>query len=196
MNKLNFLVLLAGLSFSFGASAAAKYIFGGDGQTKFLAVGRPSALKIRGEGPGPVGELSAAPTGLAGSIEVDLSALKTGIDMRDEHMKEKYLLTKEHPKATLALTGLAEPTVPVKDAAFTGELEIKGVKKPVQGTYDFESVSGKNTLKARFKIKLTDFAVEIPKYAGISVADTVDVEIESPITTVVVAGPTKPTKKN
>ncbi|MDA1193311.1 MAG: YceI family protein, partial [Candidatus Poribacteria bacterium] len=43
------------------------------------------------------GELSAV-------FEVDLNSIKTGIDLRDQHMRDNFLETKEYPTAVFALT--------------------------------------------------------------------------------------------
>jgi polyisoprenoid-binding protein YceI len=39
----------------------------------------------------------------AGQFEVDLTTVKTGIDMRDQHMREGYLHTDSFPKATFKI---------------------------------------------------------------------------------------------
>lgn len=59
----------------------------------FTAVGRPSALKIKGEGAKATGALKSAGDSLEGEISANLDVFQTGISLRDHHMKEKYLET-------------------------------------------------------------------------------------------------------
>lgn len=43
---------------------------------------------------------------ISGKLRVDLRTLKTGIDMRDEHMREKHLQTDQFPFAYFELSGV------------------------------------------------------------------------------------------
>ncbi len=144
------------------------------GKVEFLAVGKPSFLKVKGEGSTPTGTLTVANGKASGEFSIELAKLSTGIDMRDEHMKDKYLEVAKHPKAIVRFKD-----IDVKDGAAKGaipaELELHGQKKPI--TMDAELKDGKAT--GKFKIKLSDYAIEIPKYSGITIADDVDVTIES-----------------
>ncbi len=58
---------------------------------------------------------------------------------------------------------------------FKGMLTLRGVTKPVEGKF---SVGNKRDVSASFKIKLTDFNVEIPKYLGVTVADEVNIDVK------------------
>lgn len=156
------------------AATATKTMTLESGKVEFLAVGKPSFLKVKGEGATPVGTLTVANGKATGEFSIDLAKLSTGIEMRDEHMKEKYLEVAKHPKAIVRFKD-----IDVKDGAAKGaipaELELHGQKKPI--TMDAELKDGKAT--GKFKIKLSDYAIEIPKYSGITIADDVDVTIES-----------------
>ena len=155
------------------------------GKTMFKAVGRPSALKIIGEGPGPSGQVKVTEGQLRGVFIVDLNGLDTGVGLRTRHMKEKYLEVGKFPRATLILTQAALPAADVSQnfkyekLPFLGTLSLHGVDKPVSGTADIER-TGKNVkVSAGFDLKLTDYGIEIPKYVGITVAEDVTVSIES-----------------
>ena len=156
------------------ATASGKTMTIESGKVEFLAVGKPSFLKVKGEGVTPTGTMTVTNGKATGEFSFDLSKLSTGIEMRDEHMKEKYLEVGKHPKAIVRFKDIE-----VKDGAAKGaipaELELHGQKKPI--TMDAELKAGKAT--GKFKIKLSDYAIEIPKYSGITIADDVDVTIES-----------------
>jgi polyisoprenoid-binding protein YceI len=105
--------------------------------------------------------------------------------MRDEHMKEKYLQTKEYPNAILKIEKIVLPAgfetkpVTIKDQKFDGVLNLHGKDQKVSGTY---SLSDKLELTAQFNIKLSDYGIEIPEYLGIKVADNVVVDTSFPLT--------------
>lgn len=150
----------------------------------FLAVGKPSMLKIHGTAAtGPAGQLKVEGNQLQGSIEMDMDKLDTGIDLRTEHMKEKYLEVKEYPKSTLILIeapvdeGFASTLTNKGEKPFKGKLKLHGKEQEVTGT--FTVVDG--NVAAKFPVKLSDFAVEIPSYLGIKVADVVNVDVILPL---------------
>jgi polyisoprenoid-binding protein YceI len=150
------------------------------GSTEFLAVGRPSMLRVRGKGQGPKGTLELANHIIKGQLEVDLSTLATGIEMRDSHMKEKYLEVGKFQKATLSLEPLKIADAKTGETDFDGTLELHGVKKPVKGHVKYDmSKDGVVAIEAKFPLKITDHQISIPSYAGIKIADDVEVEVKS-----------------
>lgn len=152
------------------------------GHTEFVAIGKPAMLKIHGESPGPQGNLTLKDAKVSGSVKVDLQSLKTGIDLRDDHMKKKYLQVETFPVAELVLQELSLPmkigeiNKKVTDQKFTATLKLHGVSKPVDGTYDVEPLGKTLKVHAAFGLKLSDFNIDIPSYAGLKVADSVDIE--------------------
>lgn len=152
------------------------------GRTEFVAVGKPAMLKIRGETQGPQGNLTFKDVKVSGNIKLDLQGLNTGIDLRDEHMKKRYLEVEKHPVAELTLQDFTLPMKvseikkKVADQKFNAMLKLHGISKPVDGTYEVEP-QGKNLkVHASYHIKLSDFNIDIPSYAGLKVADSVDIE--------------------
>ena len=155
----------------------------GTGAVEFLAVGRPSMLKIHGTATGPVANLSDDGKQLKGSIDFDMDKLDTGIAMRTEHMKEKYLQVKQYPKATLTLSDVPVDAAFEKslssggDKPFKGKLALHGKEHDVAGTYTADN----GLVKAKFPLTLSDYSIDVPKYLGVTVADTVDVNVEIPL---------------
>lgn len=108
----------------------------------------------------------------AKDIVIPLNTLKTGIDLRDRHMREKYFETQKFPQAILKeATG--------KNGKFTGTLVVRDVAKAVTGTYAVES----GNFIAKFRCKVSDFKIQAPKYMGVGVQDEVDVEVAIPVGT-------------
>lgn len=152
----------------------------GTGTVEFLAVGRPSMLKIHGTAAGPAANLADDGKQLTGTIDFDLDKLDTGIAMRTEHMKEKYLQTKQYPKATLTLSDVPVDAAFEKnlssggEKSFKGKLALHGKEHEVAGSYTAEA----GLVKAKFPLTLSDYSIDVPKYLGVTVADTVDVNVE------------------
>lgn len=151
------------------------------GKLNFEAVGRPAMIKIKGESAAPQTVLTFNDGKVYLESHLDLEQLDTGIDLRDEHMKEKYLETKKYPKAKLVITSLKlpadwekNPTI-VAEQEFEGTLNLHGKTSPVKGTF---TLSDKKEANAEFRIKLTDFDIEIPEYLGVKVADLVTIKTQ------------------
>jgi len=164
------------------APAAKSFICpAASGKVEFLATGQPSLLKIRGQAAGPECHLHLNDNVATGQLTFDLNQLDTGIDTRTSHMKEKYLETGRFQKAILTLDALTLPPAAGegKSVEFTGTLELHGVKKPVKGTALIErGNAGKvNGAQADFEILLTDYGIEIPKFAGVIVSERVAIHV-------------------
>jgi polyisoprenoid-binding protein YceI len=113
-------------------------------------------------------------------IGVDLASLKTGIELRDEHLRSpNWLDTDKYPKATFMLTGIFNPSSNTLNdgkkvkATANGQFTVHGVTKkisvPVELTYFKENAMTKAKMpgnllkvKGKFSIKLSDYGVKIP----------------------------------
>lgn len=114
------------------------------------------------------GELKVGPEGFkAKNLVLPIDSLKTGIELRDDHMKKKYFEVGQFPKAVL-LEGEGS------QGKFQGKLEVHGVTQTISGIY---RTSGKS-LEARFKCKLSDFKIKEAKYMGVGVDDEVKVSVK------------------
>lgn len=145
---------------------------------EFSAIGKPGFLEITGTGAVATGTIIEDVGKVSGTIDVALSPLKTGLELRDKHMKEKYLDVDKFPKAIFVL----DPVLPIGTGFdFTGKLTVKA---------DTIAVSGKaikiNTIKpneqevtAEFSVPMSELkSVGVPSYMGITVADKVTVKIK------------------
>lgn len=151
------------------------------GLIEFEATGRPSMIKIKGHGEGATSKFILAGNQLKGVVSFNLDSLKTGIDLRDEHMKEKYLKTKTNPTALMKIPSVTLPAgwslqnAEVKNLAFNAILRLNGVEKAIKGQLNIGAAPLSS--QAEFEIKLSDFQIEIPQYLGIKVADTVKIKV-------------------
>ena len=149
------------------------------GTVSFIATGKPGFLKINGTGPDLQGVLDRDAKGLTGEVSVPLEKFVTGIDLRDEHMKEKYFEVKKYPAAILKITQFDLDAAGVaKEKPFKGTLKFHGVEREVSGVASASNEAGKETVEASFPLILSDYKIDIPSYAGIKVADTVEVRAQ------------------
>lgn len=154
----------------------------GESRVEFLAIGKPSFIKIQGKGGKLFGDLSLSDASVLGSIKFQLGSLETGISMRDSHMKEKYLNVAQYPTAELTLKSVSDlekfvrESIPLKGSAFSGLLKLHGIEKPVAGRIDLERKGRAIKATATFGVKLSEHGIEIPTYMGIKVSEEVQVE--------------------
>lgn len=161
---------------------AAVYKLASDkGQISFLAKGKPALISIKGEGEGATAVIKEKDQTLSGEFSFQLRTLKTGIELRDDHLKTKYLEVDKYPTATLKISNLQMPEKLKDGFAFKGILNLHGVDQSVEGIASIAGESKEQKLSADFKIKLSQFKIEIPSFKGITVAEEVQIKIEAPI---------------
>lgn len=154
------------------------------GKTVFRAVGRPSLLRVKGTAHAPKGRAFLEKDSLSGIFVIELKDFDTGISLRNTHMREKYLEVSKFPQAILEIRDLLLPEK--GEVVFVGTLTLHGVTKPVRGKAQIErrTENGAAFLRAEatLELKISDFGIQTPSYAGITVADvvTIDVECEAP----------------
>jgi polyisoprenoid-binding protein YceI len=112
---------------------------------------------------------------LKGSISVPVASLKTGIDLRDEHMKsENWMDAENYPDITFVIKNVSDVKIETDNrlqAKVTGDFTTHGVTKeivvPVTLTYLDESEQTKQRapgdllgVQATFNITLSEYDVE------------------------------------
>jgi len=140
------------------------------GSAKFEAVGNPGFLTIEGDKGTITGKYSKAGGKLSGSFDIDLNSLSTDMELRDTHMKDKYLETKKYPKATLTVENVVLP----KDGyfKFAGKLTLHGKTNSVSGDCLLKEAIN---FECKFKVGLTDYGIAIPEWKGVTVAKDVNI---------------------
>jgi polyisoprenoid-binding protein YceI len=122
-----------------------------------------------------------------GSLAVDLRTLDTGISLRNEHLRGKYLEVDKGPgydQAVLSeidLKGL-NPDAPDGKGTFTGSLMLHGVKKTVTGPVEVRKAGTSIQVKASFPVTLSDYNISEPSYLGVGVKSTVQVQVAFTVT--------------
>ncbi len=124
----------------------------------------------------------------SGKLTINVASIKTGIDLRDEHMRsEGWLSTDKFPNATFETTRVQ--FVSGTNYRVTGNLTLKGVTKVIttNATVRFIKESEQTraarfkgdlvNVKTEFKIRLSDYNVQIPAQAKGKVGEVVTIKL-------------------
>lgn len=150
------------------------------------------------------GEIRIEPALPAGSVRLSIpvASLKTGIDMRDEHLRsEMWLDEKKYPSIVFESKSFKRIEGKGDQFEVTGDFLLHGVTKELTTTVEWKLIPETATKAAKFpegkwmrfttafSVKLSDFGVKIPEIAGGKVSDTWNVKA------VIFAGTAKPEPK-
>jgi polyisoprenoid-binding protein YceI len=130
-----------------------------------------------------------------GRFEVDLASLKTGIGLRDSHMREQYLETDKYPKTIFQLKRVVETDqnslthdTPVK-MLVEGNFTVHGVTRtitvPLTISYIKESEETKPKLPGdllhivgTFDVLLSDYNIKRPQFVILKLDDKQVVNVD------------------
>ena len=134
---------------------------------------------------------------MGASFEVDVASFNTGIALRDEHFRDRFLHTDRHPKAVFTLDRIISASKKSVasgesvDLEIEGTLVLHGVKKKEQASatvhYIAETPATKKQimpgniigLNASFDIELADYRIERPEMLVLKVGEVVNVDLSS-----------------
>ena len=175
--------LVFALQFS-GAWAKAIDLSSG-AKVEFDAIGKPAMINIKGTGGRAHGTLSLKDSKVTGDFAVNLKDLTTDMELRDEHMKEKYLevgkpgfdkailkIDQKVDNAELPDRGAWEPL------NLKGLLTLHGVTKEVPLTCKVMVADAMAVGTVAFKLRVQDFMIDVPSFAGVTMADEVSVIVQ------------------
>lgn len=154
-----------------------------ESSVRFSALGRPSMLKIQGEVRSLNGTIDANQKTVNLKLEAPLKELTTGISLRDDHTKNKYLEVDKFPVAQIQINDLTLPQTvdaiqEIKNAPFHGNLTLHGETQPIDGTFDLNKINNTITIKTQSQINMKNFKIETPSYMGIKIAETVQLAVD------------------
>jgi hypothetical protein len=168
-------LLLSLFPLTISVVASARLEDAGDVDIHFLAVG-PAGMKINGEAP----TLRASEHDGKLDIEVPLAHVKTGIGLRDRHLK-KDLETDKYPDATLVVER-KKLTFPENDkevsGVATGDFTLHGVSKPLRFQYKVLRPGSDYHVQALATIDIREHGVEVPCYLGVCVEPSVKLKLK------------------
>jgi len=123
---------------------------------------------------------------IKGILQVDLRTLKTGIDTRDEHMRDNHLHTDKYPYAFFEIESAEPlPEMTVLDSTYTakisGNFYIHGNHRKVSvDIFLMRAIqpSGGESMKvrAKFAMNLDEYKIPRPKALFLKLAETIEIE--------------------
>lgn len=126
----------------------------------------------------------------SGKLVIDASSIKTGVDLRDEHMRSaNWLDTAQFPTIEFETTQVS-PKGNDKFAV-TGNLKLHGVTKKVATTVEFKYLPASSATKANgfkgdvvrlttnFDLKLSDYGIKVPSQLTGKVANQVSISVKA-----------------
>ena len=135
------------------------------------------------------GTLSVNPSNLSsvsGRIEVPVSSLDTGVDLRDEHLHGSgWLDAARFPTAVFEITGVEGATAlqPDVEARVTvvGRFTLHGQTRPVRAETRVKLVTTEGPqhlrVRSRFTVNLPSYGVTVPALVRAKVSDTITVNV-------------------
>ena len=179
LRKIVLLVAMVGAPvFALSGEALAKLAKTGDASVAFTATG-PGGLKIVGT----TSELAVADDGQSVAVTVPLRALDTKIELRNKHMREKYLEVDKYPNAvlTVARSELKMPTSGEVSGDAAGTMKIHGREHAVRLHYTAKRAAAGMAVSGTVKVNIKDFGIEEPSFMGAAVKPDVDVSATFPV---------------
>lgn len=148
----------------------AKLASASGGDVAFVATG-PGGLKIEGG----TKDLTVAEDDKSIKVTVPLKNLETGIDLRNKHLREKYLEVPKYPDAVLEITRASLGGKESGEAE--GQLTMHGETQPLKFNYRTERKGDQLLVKSDFVIDIRKWKVEPPAYMGLKVKPEVNVKV-------------------
>jgi polyisoprenoid-binding protein YceI len=141
--------------------APATTSFHGIGPAGFKIDGKTNALDVKEDGANYV-------------VTVPLKDITTGISLRDNHMRNKYLEVDKFPETHLTFAKSAVNVGGEGDAK--GTLTLHGKTKELPFHYTTKCNGDVCDAKATIAINMNDFGIVIPVYLGVTMKPDVTVE--------------------
>jgi polyisoprenoid-binding protein YceI len=116
------------------------------------------------------------------SIKMAIKSFQFEKELMQEHFNENYMESTKYPNSTFK--GNLEGSYDLaKDGEYNitaeGELEIHGVAQKRKIPVNIKVKDGKVSLISKFKVKIEDHKIEVPKMLFQKIAEEVEVTIES-----------------
>jgi polyisoprenoid-binding protein YceI len=168
-------LLLAGATLLVFPSAVLAALHADRGSASFDASG-PAGLRIQGK----TTDISVSEAKESVRVTVALANLDTGIDLRNRHMREKYLEVPKYPTATLDVPRSAlhfpEEAHEIGGSA-SGSMTIHGHSRPAVFTYKARRDHDAIDVTGTTHIDMNDFGIVVPSYLGITVKPGIDISV-------------------
>lgn len=161
------------------------------GESRIQWVSDAPLERITGVNSAVHGSLQVDPQNLAsarGTVHVDVAEMRTGIDLRDEHLRgPDWLDAGTHPRATLEITsveGAAQLTPnEVQHVTLRGRFSLHGVTRDITARAQLRLIPATGDTpaliraQASFDIELADYEISISAPVRLKVANQIRINV-------------------
>src|SRR6218665_90552 len=145
-------------------TGSANATFNGKGPAGFKVEGKTDEVTLKDDGKTVV-------------ITVPLAKLTTGIDLRDKHMREKYLEVEKYPAVVLEVPW-SEIKLPNASHTTThkvkGKLTLHGQTKDVSAEYVVKRNGDVYEASGKMPLNFKEFGIDVPSYMGVTVKPDIE----------------------
>lgn len=180
------LAMAVGTMHSVQAASNAKFTVEGSEESRVQFISKAPLETISGVGHTVTGDIDVDPGAISkakGKIELDVASIRTSVDLRDEHLRsDAWLDAKKYPKIKFELGKIegADKLTPNQavDVKVKGKLTMHGVTREETATAKVRWVPEKGLrVQANFKVKLTDYKIEVPSVVRLKVSDDIELNV-------------------
>lgn len=166
------------LAVASGTAEAGTLRLAGAPKVSFFAKGSPGALDIEGK----TSVVVFTDDGTTLTFKVPMATVSTGIELRDQHMRDNYVEVAKYPEITLTLAK-ADVKWPAPDGEETsgtvaGSFTTHGVTQPVEIAYSVKPGKKGMVVEASFPYDVTQHGIAIPSYLGVTIDPAQRVEVK------------------
>jgi polyisoprenoid-binding protein YceI len=178
-------------------AAPRTYNVTSDGKNYAMFTSEATLETIHGRTSKVTGTIAADPADVPTAsvdVTIDLASLDTGIDMRNCHLRERFLQVDKFPTATFKSVSVAAPkSIGTNNPTVinvTGDLTIHGVTKritvPVRAVVIPETDQTKSSrgpgdwihATTEFPIKLGDYGIPVPENLLMKLSDRIGIKLD------------------
>jgi polyisoprenoid-binding protein YceI len=177
MNRIRTAALVGLATVCFVGLADAKLSRTSDAANAHFHASGPAGMAIDGNTP----DVAVQDDGTNVKVVVTLTNLTTGVQLRDDHTRNKYLEVGKYSTATLtvarsALKFPADGGTTSGDAP--GTMNIHGKDKAITFHYTASKKGAAITVAGSAALDITDYGINVPSYLGVSVKKDVSVDVK------------------
>jgi polyisoprenoid-binding protein YceI len=168
-------VVVMGLVLGATSLAGAKLAKVGDRAAVSFAAKGPAGMTIVGK----TSDLLLRDDGKIVSVSVPLKNLTTGIGLRDQHLREKYLQVDQFPSAELSVDrgSLTPPAASAVSLDAKGVMKIHGKTKTVVFRYTAKKNGQVIEVTGSIRLNIQDYGIPIPSFLGVTVKPDIDIAV-------------------
>jgi len=138
-------------------------------QVSFKTTAQPGFLAIDSDVGTCQGEITKKAGLFSGKFKSQLKDFDTGIELRNKHLRDKYLQVGKYPEAVFTFENQKD------DGELEGILTIKKDSRPIKVSYAIS----KGKVNAKFGFEVKDYpSLGVPSWLGVTAAGRVDVDVE------------------